>query len=81
MSISFDSYVWQTALDIAPTEGSIEKQATIFPKCLQNEFYLSGKLSIREREVAHLVAKEYSSKQIAHLLCISMYTVNTYRKK
>jgi hypothetical protein len=25
LSISFDSYVWQTAVDIAPTEGSIEK--------------------------------------------------------
>jgi DNA-binding CsgD family transcriptional regulator len=37
-------------------------------------------LTRREREVLELVAKGYSSKQIAHELCISKHTVESHRK-
>tara|TARA_Y100000385_G_C13096564_1_gene641717 strand:- start:3059 stop:3256 length:198 start_codon:yes stop_codon:yes gene_type:complete len=38
------------------------------------------KITKREREVLHLVAYEYSSKEIAQQLFLSSETINTHRK-
>lgn len=38
------------------------------------------KISLREREVLHLIAYEYSSKEIAAQLYISTHTVLSHRK-
>ncbi len=37
-------------------------------------------ITAREREVLHLIAYEYTAKQIAHKLYISPHTVITHRK-
>ena len=37
-------------------------------------------ITTREQEVLHLIAYEYSSKQIAHKLYVNHDTVNTHRK-
>jgi len=37
-------------------------------------------LSPRETEIVHLLAYEYSTKQIAHLLYVSFDTIKTHRK-
>lgn len=38
------------------------------------------KLSDRELQIARLVCKELSSEQIAHMLDLSLHTINTHRK-
>ena len=81
LSMSFDSQGWQTELGMAAIKDVVDQPATAFPDWLSTDLYPSDKLSIREREVAQLVAKGYSSRQIAEMLCISMHTVNTHRKK
>ena len=40
----------------------------------------STTITIREREILRLVANEYSSKEIAHKLSISGYTVISHRQ-
>ena len=39
-----------------------------------------NRISLREREVLHLIAFEYSSKEIAAQLFISIHTVISHRK-
>jgi len=38
------------------------------------------KISQREKEVLELIAYEYTSKQIAEVLFLSSYTIDTHRK-
>lgn len=38
------------------------------------------KLTKREIEIGELVIQGYSSKQIAQLLCVSVYTINKHMK-
>lgn len=42
--------------------------------------YHAQTISKREQEVLKLVAYEFTSKQIADVLFVSTYTVNTHRK-
>ena len=37
-------------------------------------------ISNREKEIIHLIANEYTAKEIAHKLFISQHTVDTHRK-
>jgi len=37
-------------------------------------------ISTREKEVLHLVAHEYTTKQIAHTLYLSPHTVDSHKK-
>jgi DNA-binding NarL/FixJ family response regulator len=44
-----------------------------------SEEVLYGKLSNREREVFQMIAEGRSTKEIAHILCVSVSTVKTHR--
>lgn len=47
---------------------------------LQQELISKYRLTNRELEVIKLIALEFSSIEIAHKLCVSEFTVDTYRK-
>jgi DNA-binding NarL/FixJ family response regulator len=47
---------------------------------LQQELISKYRLTNREVEVIKLIALEFSSIEIAHKLCVSEFTVDTYRK-
>lgn len=47
---------------------------------LQQELISKYRLTNREVEVIKLIALEFSSVEIAHKLCVSEFTVDTYRK-
>jgi DNA-binding NarL/FixJ family response regulator len=47
---------------------------------LQQELISKYRLTNREVEVIKLIALEFSSMEIAHKLCVSEFTVDTYRK-
>ena len=68
----------EMVFDILQLTEDLEKHTLIEERLLapSNDYELSD----REREVLVLVAKGFSSKEIADKLCLSIHTVNSHRK-
>ncbi|MCD7973970.1 MAG: LuxR C-terminal-related transcriptional regulator [Candidatus Azobacteroides sp.] len=76
------SHVELSVLDISlPRKELLDELEHIYQDtCAQEYDENSKELSEREKEVLELVVKGYISKEIAGMLNISLYTVQTHRK-
>ena len=68
------------SISITDDEILIREKLNRFLGTLSEEEKGAGELSVREKEVLHLIAEGKLNKEIADLLCISINTVITHRK-
>ncbi len=72
-------------MDILPDQTPIERiKRTVVNKkrerCFRRNFVSRQQLSNREKEILRLIRQGFLSKEIAHQLGVSIYTVNNHRK-